>query len=1290
MTFSLRHLRHFSDLFSSPLRNDILKTLVKHLARHWPALLFLSLILVFIADTASFSQTTSDVAIGLSPYAQYAPSGIDNVNPLNGNLYLKLPVVGFPQRGGRLRLNFYVFYNDKQWHLSTQPICGTNPLSPGFCLYTGTVAATWTLGYGPSSNNANAGAYVARDQYVQYETLGTSSSAIYGQQGSNYSVTTGYAGYYAQTPDGASHLIGDSYSQTCQGVGGVCPANVNGLASNTYYAADATGFDPYGHDSDGISYGLLSGIMSGTASNGIPATVSDPNNNQITATSTGWTDTMGRGIPGSAAGPGFWPQQLNSVAISAPDLIPGVPMSPSQLASSPCPSGTSAGRIWTVPGSQSYGNGQVSYFLCYRAYQYTTNFSVQSQIPNWKAAWASVSEATGQTTMLTAIVLPDGSSYSFDYDSYLSLIHLGLPSGATISYTWQNVPFSFAVPPSMAASTTPVSRALKTRTVAPGGGQPSSTTTYHWLITPITAPSRQISAYSVVTDPEGNDVEYPLTGADASGSIFLNVNDLGSNSYNGCGPHDVANDSVCAPSGGTLMLSTTNTLTAIGSGGAAQSSPYYPVQPAYLPTVITTTMPVNGTTISKQVVQTLEPPFGTCNTTEYNAPGTSLGGTYALPVNDYVETYTPCFSTAQIATTAQYDWGTQGSNSPGPLLRTDTTTYLWQNSASYLSANQLTLVDKNVVTDGKSLWAGETDYGYDQSPSPAGVHGNQTSTTRYSNASTTVVSAFQYNTSGVLTSSIDGDLTQTLYSNLACNNSLPQTVTEASGSTSTQPESVQYTYDCNTGNALSVTDPNSVKTQNVYNDPLGRLTLTKRALGTSAESWTSISYPSTTQRNTASDQIAKGDGLIQDTVTYDGLHRVIHAIRPGSVEVDTTYDPLGRVQSVSNPYLSGGAATSETTFAYDVLGRKTMQCQPDNGTGAAACTPGKSFQQWIYSGNQTTFKDENQNAWTRTVDGLGRLVGVVEPGSLNTSYSYDPLGNLLCADQWGTSTAGQPCKSALKRSFTYDSLSRLLTSANPETGTLCYGLWSGSNCINGYDANGNLLAKTDARGITTRYSYDALNRLLAKTYLNDPTGTASSCFQYDTSSLVTGTTGNLVGRLTNSWTQKSACPLPASPPLFYSNSAILSRHSVLAYDAMGRVLNEQQCTRSNCASGTPYTPAYSYDLAGNAIALANGIASGNAAMNFTNCYDSAGHLSLVASGNVPCSTAPTASALLFSAPSYSPHGGLTSATFGTGLQLTRTYDSRLRVVSETDIGASVESPTTGSAVVAIPGSEQIH
>jgi YD repeat-containing protein len=128
------------------------------------------------------------------------------------------------------------------------------------------------------------------------------------------------------------------------------------------------------------------------------------------------------------------------------------------------------------------------------------------------------------------------------------------------------------------------------------------------------------------------------------------------------------------------------------------------------------------------------------------------------------------------------------------------------------------------------------------------------------------------------------------------------------------------------------------------------------------------------------------------------------------------------------------------------------------------------------SGNTATVTDEAGVERTNTYDGLGRLKQVVENGigSAVTSYTYDVQGNLTGVTQnGGTQT----------RSFGYDSPGRPRTAGNPESGTTCYGLLSGAICVGyvsgaaaAYDGNGNLLNRTDGRGIVTTMTYDALNR----------------------------------------------------------------------------------------------------------------------------------------------------------------------------------------------------------------------
>jgi YD repeat-containing protein len=272
----------------------------------------------------------------------------------------------------------------------------------------------------------------------------------------------------------------------------------------------------------------------------------------------------------------------------------------------------------------------------------------------------------------------------------------------------------------------------------------------------------------------------------------------------------------------------------------------------------------------------------------------------------------------------------------------------------------------------------------------------------------------------------------------------------------------------------------------------------------------------------------------------------------------------------------------------------------------------------------------------------------------------------------------------VRRSFTYDSLSRLLTSTNPETGTICYGLWSGTNCGNGYDANGNLRYKTDARGVTVNYLYDALNRLISKTYSGDNSATPASCYQYDASPLATQYS---VGRLTNQWTQSASSgncttALPAS--------GYLTRRSILAYDTMGRIRSEQQCTPSNCSSGGSYSPSYTYYLNGQVNTFSNGISSTPTVgtLTLTNTVTPADRMQSLTS-NWNDSTHPATLFSTSTSPAYYPPGELANATLGPNTNLSRTYDNRLRRTGETDIGTQVSSPTLGTATITITGAEQV-
>ncbi len=173
--------------------------------------------------------------------------------------------------------------------------------------------------------------------------------------------------------------------------------------------------------------------------------------------------------------------------------------------------------------------------------------------------------------------------------------------------------------------------------------------------------------------------------------------------------------------------------------------------------------------------------------------------------------------------------------------------------------------------------------------------------------------------------------------------------------------------------------------------------------------------------------------------------------------------------------------------------------------------------------------------------------------TFETDYQYDALGNLKLVTQNGLK--GQEV--ARIRSFSYDSLSRLLTATNPENGMTAYS----------YDANSNVSSKVDARTAIAGgvwYCYDSLNRLTGKAYTQQgcPLISPAVVYSYDTSSLSGPGKPNTKGQLT--------------AEQVIMNGAIFAERQPYQYDSEGRLQYEQQCTIGNCA-GTPNTLSYTYD-----------------------------------------------------------------------------------------------------------------
>jgi YD repeat-containing protein len=111
--------------------------------------------------------------------------------------------------------------------------------------------------------------------------------------------------------------------------------------------------------------------------------------------------------------------------------------------------------------------------------------------------------------------------------------------------------------------------------------------------------------------------------------------------------------------------------------------------------------------------------------------------------------------------------------------------------------------------------------------------------------------------------------------------------------------------------------------------------------------------------------------------------------------------------------------------------------------------------------------------------------------------------------QGGSFTNGVCQSGAQSRVFVYDSLARLTSATNPEsTAATTYG----------YDSDSNLVKKTDADNNVITTAYDALNRVISKTYTPTSTPSVTYCYDGNTqspcASAPSGTSNYLVGRLT--------------------------------------------------------------------------------------------------------------------------------------------------------------------------------
>ncbi|MBS2018708.1 MAG: RHS repeat protein [Deltaproteobacteria bacterium] len=247
---------------------------------------------------------------------------------------------------------------------------------------------------------------------------------------------------------------------------------------------------------------------------------------------------------------------------------------------------------------------------------------------------------------------------------------------------------------------------------------------------------------------------------------------------------------------------------------------------------------------------------------------------------------------------------------------------------------------------------------------------------------------------------------------------------------------------------------------------------------------------------------------LSKTQVKDGLGRVVQEcddVDPRTVRAAecngectqictvSTFDHQGRTASVSVPFATtaraaagpvpDGVRTRRTDF--DVLGRATRTELLGSGLPATLTTYGSEGGRFVV---ETSTSGAEREKRTRTYsDLLGHVTEVAESapgvpgcdGLCRTAFTTDAVGRVV-----RIMGPGGPRESV---TFTYDGAGRRIGMTDPDLGTWHYAV----------DENGNRTSRTDAKGQTIRYEYDALDRLVKKTLPSGPEDERVTLFCYD-------------------------------------------------------------------------------------------------------------------------------------------------------------------------------------------------
>jgi len=421
-----------------------------------------------------------------------------------------------------------------------------------------------------------------------------------------------------------------------------------------------------------------------------------------------------------------------------------------------------------------------------------------------------------------------------------------------------------------------------------------------------------------------------------------------------------------------------------------------------------------------------------------------------------------------------------------------------------------------------------------------------------------------------------------------------------------------YTYDA-AGNLVTITDALGRTTALTYDelnrpisqtDPLGRVT--------------TMSYNPDGTLESSTDPLGR-----VTTYTYDGLKRLVAYRDPMGGVTTYDYDALGNPSSVSD------ANHHTTTTTWDALNRPVIVTDPNGHSRRLVYDAAGNLRHAIDAlGNTTAYAYDSRNllasasdplgnATTYAYDVVGNAIGSIDANRVITRYEYDRLGRLTAVVQNAVEGAPAEAQTNVRteyaydaagnrleitdargnaRTFNYDALNRLTAAVDPLGNTTSFG----------YDAFGNPISKTDALGFTTFLEFDAADELVKIDY---PEADPDVLFTYDPAGNLTSMTDG-VGLTRWSYdalNRPTAVTDPFGDTVSYAFDAVGNRTGLTypdgeavtyAYDPADRLINVTDWVSS--------LTSYDYDAADRlqTIALPNGVVS-----SFD--YDAAGRLTVL-------------------------------------------------------------------------------